>query len=664
MGHWRLLPDSRRPAAARAILRAGRRRARRGADAVVLGHAFWTRRFAANPAIIGQTIRLNDVNCTIVGVARPACSFHGASSISGATGPSVRRNAAARSIFSASRGCGRKRRCVSARANLDAVASSLKQQHGPGNWSFQAVPLTDAVVGDARTPLYLLFGAVGILLLIALANVANLLLARAASRQREVAVRVALGAGRARITRQLLTESALLSIAGGMLGVLLGVVLTRAAAAARRADHSARSRKSRVDTRVMMFALALSLAAGLLFGTAPALQASGTDLIEPLRDDQRAGAGRSRRPLQRGLVVAEIALALMLSIGAGLLIRSLVRLQHVDAGFEPGNVLTFALSLPRPATRRERLADLLPAAARASAGGTRRAARRHGGQPAAGPGDGDRQLHRRRTALRASASGAGRDDDGRERVVLQRAGIPLDSRTTLRCAAIATAPRLSSSSIARSRIGTIRTATHWPALPHRRPERPSNPWMRIVGIVGDVKYSGLAEPVDPAFYLPFQQQSWSSQFVVVRTAVDPPAPDRDGARCGVVDRSRAAGRPGQDDGSTDGRSRGRLAIPRLPARRLRSPGPDPGRDRRLWGDVLRGRAARARARRPGRAWRSSVGPGEAGREGRGAAVRMRRGARPVRCLDADRSDSEAPVSGDPRDPSPSWPRRCSFRAPR
>jgi predicted permease len=194
---------------------------------VVLEHGFWMRRFGANPAAIGQTIRLNGIDCTIVGVARPGLRFpHRELELwrNRTVGPPPRRGP-----FYLM-GLARRQAGVTdaaVKANLDSVTAALKQQHGPGDWSLQSEPLTDALVGDARTPLYLLLGAVGILLLIALANVANLLLARAAARQRELAVRAALGAGRARITRQLLTESAVLSVAGGALGVLLGLGLTR-----------------------------------------------------------------------------------------------------------------------------------------------------------------------------------------------------------------------------------------------------------------------------------------------------------------------------------------------------------------------------------------------------------------------------------------------------
>ena len=491
------------------------------ADVVVLGHAFWTRRFAANPAIIGQTVRLDDVSCTIVGVARPGMQFPRREL-------DLWRN---RTIAPPSRrgpfyllGLARMQpqtTLSSAKANLDAVASTLKQQHGPGNWSFQAVPLTEAVVGDARTPLYLLFGAVGILLLIALANVANLLLARATSRQREVAVRAALGAGRARIARQMLTESALLSLAGGALGIALGIVLTRALLPLGELIIP-RVSEIQVDTRVMLFALAVSLVAGLLFGIAPALQVSGTNLVEPLRDDQRAGAGRSRRTLQRTLVVAEIAMTLMLSVGAGLLIRSLVRLQHVDLGFESSNLLTFQLSLPDarykdenasrafyerllerlrtvPGVQQAATAVSLPPDQVTVTDGFTAEGQRYAVGDAAPVGTlmivSDSYFSALGIPLVRGRLFDSQDRDG-------AAGVVIVNRTL--------ADRYYPNGDAvgrRFRIGG--------------PERPKNSWMRVVGIVGDVKYSGLAEPPDPAFYLPFRQNSWSGQYVVVRTAMPP-----------------------------------------------------------------------------------------------------------------------------------------------
>jgi putative ABC transport system permease protein len=490
-------------------------------DVVVLSDAFWVRRFGANPSIIGHTIRLDDVNCTIVGVARPGLQFprRELDLWRNRTVAPPRRRGPFYLIGLARMQPGAT--TTTGRANLEAVAASLKQQHGPGTWNFQALPLTEALVGDARTPLYLLFGAVGILLLIALSNVANLLLARAASRQREVAVRAALGAGRARIARQLLTESALLSLAGGALGVLLGGGLTRALLPLG-ALIIPRLAEIRVDMRVMLFALGVSFVAGILFGTAPALQASSTDLVESLRDDQRAGASRSRRMLQRTLVVAEIALALMLSVGAGLLIRSLIRLQRVDAGFDSRNVLTFALSLPDARYKDEnasrafygRLLERLQSVA-----GVKHAATAVSLPPDQVTVTDNFTAEGQHYAVGESAPVGimmivspsyfdalniplvrgrlfdDRDREGGEEVVIV-------NRTL--------ADRYYPNGDAVGR--RFRTGG---------PERPKESWMRIVGIVGDVKYSGLSEPADAAFYLPFRQQSWSSQFVVVRTAVAP-----------------------------------------------------------------------------------------------------------------------------------------------
>ena len=487
---------------------------------VVLEHGFWTRRFGANPEAIGQTIRLNGVDCTIVGIARPGLRFGRDVELwrNRTIGPPPRRGP-----FYLM-GLARRQAGVTdaaVRANLDSVAASVKEQHGPGDWSFQPEPLTEALVGDARTPLYLLLGAVGILLLIAVANVANLLLARAAARQRELAVRAALGAGRARITRQLLTESAVLSVAGGALGVLLGLGLTRVLLPLGELIIP-RLSEIQIDTRVLLFALGLSLFAGLLFGTAPALQASGADLIEPLRGDQRAGAARSRRALQRSLVVAEIALALMLSIGAGLLIRSLARLQHVDTGIESDNVLTFSLSLPRARYADEsaartfygRLIERLSALP-----GVQQAATAVSLPP-------DQLTVTDNFTAEGQRLAVGESSPPATLMVVSESyfsalGIPLvrgrlfDSRDREGAEPVVILNRTLADRYypngdavgRRFRIGGM--------------ERPNNAWMHVVGIVGDVKYNGLADPVDPAFYLPFQQESWSNQYVVIRAAVDP-----------------------------------------------------------------------------------------------------------------------------------------------
>jgi putative ABC transport system permease protein len=236
-----------------------------------------------------------------------------------------------------------------AAAEIRTLAEQLKRQYPaayPSDWSLVTTSLAQHLVGDVRPALLVLLGAVGFVLLIACANVANLLLARAAARSKEIAVRTALGASRDRLIRQLLTESVMLALMGGVLGLFLAFWGVRAIIALNPANLP-RADEIGVDPPVMLFTLLVSLVTGLLFGLAPAVHTAAADLHGMLKEGGRGSAGdRGGQGLRRMLVVAEVALALTLLTGAGLLIKSFARLQGVDPGFEPRRLLTFNLSLP------------------------------------------------------------------------------------------------------------------------------------------------------------------------------------------------------------------------------------------------------------------------------------------------------------------------------
>jgi putative ABC transport system permease protein len=236
-----------------------------------------------------------------------------------------------------------------AAAEIRTLAAQLKRQYPaayPSDWSLVTTSLAQHLVGDVRPALLVLLGAVGFVLLIACANVANLLLARAAARSKEIAVRTALGASRDRLIRQLLTESVMLALMGGVLGLFLAFWGVRAIIALNPANLP-RADEIGVDPPVMLFTLLVSLVTGLLFGLAPAVHTAAADLHGMLKEGGRGSAGdRGGQGLRRMLVVAEVALALTLLTGAGLLIKSFARLQGVDPGFEPRRLLTFNLSLP------------------------------------------------------------------------------------------------------------------------------------------------------------------------------------------------------------------------------------------------------------------------------------------------------------------------------
>ena len=327
----------------------------------ILSHGFWQRHFAGDREVVGKTLSLNGNTVEIVGVMPPDFTLNKE------VMPTVNKISNAEVLLSLPMGeekrttrtnedyniFGRLKPGVSvaqAQADVDRIVNGMKQQY-PQNYPpasgfmISVVPLLQQVVGDVRRPLLILLGAVGFVLLIACVNVANLQLARAAVRQKEIAVRAAVGAGRLRIVRQLLTESVLLSLLGGLLGLLVAFVGLKVLLAFG-PDTLPRLNEIRVDGPVLVFTFLLALATGVLFGLAPALRASRVDLNGVLKDGGRSSVGSSHHRLRGLFVVVEVALSLMLLIGAALLVRSYQEIQNASPGFNAKNVLSFRLSLP------------------------------------------------------------------------------------------------------------------------------------------------------------------------------------------------------------------------------------------------------------------------------------------------------------------------------
>jgi putative ABC transport system permease protein len=318
---------------------------------VVVSHAFWMGALGGDPGVIGRRIMLADLACTIIGVLPADFVSPG---ISAAAEPQVWRPMViapdssrgghfARSIARLAPGA----TVAEAQAQVDAVMTRLASEFPSTNlaqWTF-IEPLQHAISGDARTPVLMLMAAVGIVLLIGCANVANLLLARASSRQREIAVRSALGAGRGRIVRQLMTESVVLGTIGGVCGVMIGTAAI-AAIPTWLSGQVPLVVAAAIDGRVLAFTFLLSVGTAVLFGLVPALQGSRSDIRSVLTAGGDGRATHSGR-IQSLLLVVETALALVLLVAATLLVQSLMRLQLVDPGFDTENVLTFRVSLPR-----------------------------------------------------------------------------------------------------------------------------------------------------------------------------------------------------------------------------------------------------------------------------------------------------------------------------
>ena len=329
-------------------------------DGIVLGHGLWQRRYGGDAGIVGRRIDVNGRQRTIVGVMpegfklpldyrtdRPTEAW--TPLVLGTVQPNQWGNRQYIAVGRVRDGVEPK----TATAQLHAasagwIAAGSVRDRGDGMFTNrEAIPAQVFLTGTARTPLYMLLGTVAFVLLIAIANVVNLLMARADARRQEMAIRAALGAGRARLVRQMLTESVALATAGAAFGLALAWSGLRILSALRPASLP-RAGEASIDAGVLAFTAVIALASGVLFGIAPAVRFSGGGLISALRDETRGGtASRSRRMMRRALVASQVAMSVVLVLGAGLLGRSLIALTRIDPGFETANVLTAQLQLPQ-----------------------------------------------------------------------------------------------------------------------------------------------------------------------------------------------------------------------------------------------------------------------------------------------------------------------------
>jgi putative ABC transport system permease protein len=326
-----------------------------GTHVVLISHALWTSQFARDPAIVGRSINLSGDLFTVIGVMPPTFRFPLTAPLNGiwitlAADKAPGNSSTTRRGMHFLNAIGRLKPGVSAaqaEQDLSTITAHLKQQYPDTNThtdSARVRTALTALVGETRTPLIIVLGAVALVLLIACGNIANLLLARMRERQREIAMRTALGAGRGRIIRQLLVESLVLSVAGGLAGCCLAFactpVLLRLVG-----ESIPRAADAGVDLRILLFAVGISSLAGLIFGIVPAITASRTELVSLLKEGARTEAA-GRDWLRAALIIAQVAVGLVLATSAGLLITSFLHLRGTDEGFNPDHLLTFLFETP------------------------------------------------------------------------------------------------------------------------------------------------------------------------------------------------------------------------------------------------------------------------------------------------------------------------------
>jgi putative ABC transport system permease protein len=490
------------------------------ANVIILSHGTWQRRFGGDPGILGRTVNVSGASAAIVGVMPAGFYFPTREAelwvpltINPANPP---RGAHFLSVLA------RTKPGVStdqAQAEMKTIAERLAVQYpaSSANESAEVILLHEQIVGGIRRALVTLFAAVGVVVLIACANVANLLLVRASLREKEIAIRAAMGAGRRRLVMQMLAESLVLSLAGGALGLLLAYLVIPSIQTLS-AGTIPRVLDVTVDTRVLAFVFLISVAVGVLFGLAPAWHVTRTTLGEVLKEGARGSSSAGGRWLRNGLLILEVALSIVLLVGATLLLRSFAKLTSVDPGFRPDGVLTFRVALPQPSYPQphnrvaffDTLLAKLDAQPQVTGSGMIQALPMRGdytlsfsiqGRPPARPGE----------ALSANHRSASPGYFG-------ALGIPLLRGRTFTDRDSEQAPK----------VAVIDEAFAIRHFPNEDPigrgidiGNGTDGFYEIVGIVGSVRHDSLADTPSPTMYVPYRQDIFSGMWLVARTNGDP-----------------------------------------------------------------------------------------------------------------------------------------------
>jgi len=495
----------------------------RGTVAIV-SHGLWKRRFGSDPAILGKQIQMSSKSIPIIGVMPPGFEYPEQTQIWVPSAVNLSKEPRDNRSWSA---IGRLKPGIDlkqAQTRVSAMNARLDKQFHETNkgWDVSLWTLHERLVREIKPSLLALLGAVGLVLLIACANVANLLLARGAARQKEIAIRAAMGASRPRVLRQMLTESILLSAIGGMAGLVLSIWLTDMLLSML-PEGSPRLGQIGIDYRVLTFALGISALTGILFGIVPALQASKLDVISALKEGGRGAEGHRRTNARSLLLIGEVALSLMLLVGAGLLIKSFVRLQEVKPGFNAHNVLVGNVQLPRPKYGNQQFAEFF-----------RQLNERLKAVPGVQAVGGGINL-----PLNASGYAIGRGfipegrpltvDENRDAAFSAISGdyfralqIPLLAGRTFEARDNADAPKvvIVNETVAKRQFGSPAAA-----IGKRLSIWHDEKFMReIVGVVGDTKAGSLTGDGGMQIYVPHAQDSdWNLMGVVIRTVGDPGA---------------------------------------------------------------------------------------------------------------------------------------------